>query len=183
MAGFRSITPSININTDSGQLRTELLNTFSRLDGQLALAPYRLATSSGPIGNDAAVETTLESIAVSQGTLAKAESSILLFACGKTAANANNKTIRLKFGTTELFTTGAQAFNNVDWTLQAELVRTGSTTQIAWIQFFATSTLTQKITVTTASANLASNQTLTITGEANGASDVLLYYVKSLLLT
>ena len=81
MAGFRSITPSISVNTSSGQLRTELLNTFTRLDGQLALAPYRLGTASGPIGNSAGVETTLESTTVSQGTLSKSESSILIFAC------------------------------------------------------------------------------------------------------
>ena len=183
MAGFRSITPSINVNTESGQLRTELLNTFTRLDGQLSLVPFKLGTASGPVGNNAGVESVLESTTVSQGTLAKSESSILIFACGKTGSNANNKTIKLKFGTTELFTTGAQAMNAVDWTLQAEIVRTSDVSQIAWIQFFATSTLTQKVTVTTASVDLAQNQTITITGEGANASDVLLYYTKSLLLT
>lgn len=183
MAGFRSITPSINVNTESGQLRTELLNTFTRLDGQLSLVPFKLGTFSGPVGNDAGVQSTLSSTTVSQGTLAKSESSILIFACGKTAANANTKTIRLKFGTTEIFTTGAVALNGVDWTIQAEIVRTSDVTQIAWIQFFATSTLTQKITVTTASVDLAQNQSISITGEGAGASDVLLYYTKSLLLT
>lgn len=183
MAGFRSITPNINVNTTSGQLRTELLNTFTRLDGQLSLVPFRLGTTSGPIGNSAGTETTLDSVTVSQGTLAKTQSSILIFACGKTAANANNKTFRLKFGTTELFTTGAQAFNGVDWTLNAEIVRTSSTSQVAWIQFFSTATLTQKVTVTTAAVNLAANQEIKITGEGVAASDALLYYWKLMLLT
>ena len=183
MAGFRSITPSINVNTESGQLRTELLNTFTRLDGQLSLVPFKLDAATGPIGNAAGTETTLSETIVSQGTLAKSESSILIFACGKTAANANNKTIRLFFGTTEIFTTGSVALNGVDWTLQAEIVRTSDVTQIAWIQFFSTSTLTQKTTVTTASVNLAQNQTIEITGQGVAASDVLLYYTKSLLLT
>lgn len=183
MSGFRSITPSININTESGQLRTELLNTFTRLDGQLSLVPFKLDAMTGPVGNDAGVQSTLESMTVSQGTLSNSSSSILIFACGKTASNANNKTIRLKFGATELFTTGAQAFNGVDWTMNAEIVRTSDVSQTAWIQFFATSTLTQKVTVTTASVDLAQNQTISITGEGTGASDVLLYYVKALLLT
>lgn len=183
MSGFRSITPSININTDSGQLRTELLNTFTRLDGQLSLVPFKLSSTVGPIGNSAGTQTTLDTIVVSQGTLAKTESSILLFACGKTAANANVKTIKVKFGSTELFTTGAVALNGVDWTLQVELIRASSTTQIAWIQFFSTATLTQKVAVASASESLATNQTITITGEGAGASDVLLYYTKSLLLT
>lgn len=183
MAGFRAITPNINVNTTSGQLRTELLNTFTRLDGQLALAPYRLGAMSGPVGNSAGVDTTLESITVSVGTLSKEESSILLFACGKTAANANNKTIRLEFGGVELFTTGAQAFNNVDWTMNAEIVRTSSTSQVTWVQFFSTATLTQKVSVNTSSVDLAQNQAITITGEGAGAGDVLLYYTKALLLT
>ena len=183
MAGFRSITPSININTESGQLRTELLNTFTRLDGQLSLVPFKLSADAGPFGNTAGVETTLQSTTVSLGTLSKSGSSILLFACGKTAANANNKTIKLKFGTAEVFTTGAQALNGVDWTLQAEIVRTSDVTQVAWAQFFATSTLTQKTTVSNLAIDLAQNQTITVTGEGAGASDVLLYYIKSILLT
>lgn len=183
MAGFRSITPSISVNTESGQLRTELLNTFTRLDGQLSLAPYRLDVTSGTSGNSAGAETTLDSATVSVGTLAKSGSSIIVYACGKTAANANVKTIKLKFGTTELFTTGAVALNNADWTLQAEIVRTSSITQVAWIQFFSAAPLAQKVTVATASVDLAQNQTITITGEGARASDVLLYYTKSILLT
>lgn len=183
MAGYRSITPNININTESGQLRTELLNTFTRLDGSLSLAPYKLGTTSGPVGNSPGVETTLDSIAVSQGTLSKNNSSILIFACGKTAANANTKTLRLKFGTVEVFTTGAQAFNAVDWTLNAEVVRTSSTSQVTWIQFFSTATLEQKITVTTSAADLAANQSVSITGESTAADDISLYYWKALLLT
>lgn len=183
MAGFRSITPSINVNTESGQLRTELLNTFTRLDGQLSLVPFKLGTTAGPVGNGAGAETDLSETTVSQGTLAKSESSILLFACGKTAANANTKTIKLFFGTTEIFTTGAVALNGVDWTLQAEIVRTSDVTQVSWIQFFATATLTQKIAVNTSSVDLAQNQSITITGSGAGASDVLLYYTKTILLT
>lgn len=182
MAGFRSITPNINVNTESGQLRTELSNTFIRLDGQLALAPYRLSVDTGPIGNGAGVETQLGGTTVTFGTLNKSGSSILIYAAGKTGANANNKTIRLKFGNSEIFTTGAQAFNNVDWTLQAELVRIGSTTEVSWAQFFATATLTQKVTTTTLSVDLAQNQTLEITGEGTSSSDVLLYYMKTILL-
>lgn len=183
MAGFRSITPSINVNTESGQLRTELLNTFTRLDGQLSLVPFKLAAQGDPVGNSAGAETTLSSIVVSQGTLAKSESSILLFACGKTGNNANTKTIKLKFGTTTVFDTTAVALNNADWTMQAEIVRTSDVSQVVWIQFFSVAPLAQKTTVTTASVDLAQNQTISITGEGASASDVLLYYVKTLLLT
>lgn len=183
MAGFRSITPSISVNTESGQLRTELLNTFTRLDGQLALAPYRLDFTAGNSGNTAGTETSLDSTTVSLGTLAKSGSSILVYACGKTAANANVKTIKLKFDSTTLFTTGAVALNNADWTLQAEIVRTSSTTQVSWIQFFAAAPLAQKVSVTNSSIDIAANRAITITGEGAGADDVVLYYIKTILLT
>lgn len=183
MSGFRSITPNININTTSGQLRTELLNTFTRLDGNLSLAPYQLSFFLGPVGNSAATESTLDSTTVTQGTLSKNGSSILIFACGKTTANVNNKTLRLKFGGKEIFTTGAVALNGVDWTLNAEIVRTSSTTQVAWVQFFATSTLTQKVSVTTTSIALTSNQSILFTGEGTLAKDISLYYHKMILLT
>ncbi|MBA3679488.1 hypothetical protein H0W80_04895 [Candidatus Saccharibacteria bacterium] len=183
MAGFRALTPNININTTSGQLRTELLNTFTRLDGQLSSSPYRIGSMVGPVGNSTGAESTLASTTISIGTLAKQESSILIFACGKTNVNANVKTLKLKFGTAELFTTGATAFNGVDWTMNAELVRTSATTQTAWVQFFSTATLTQKVTVSTVSVDLAQNQTLTIRGEGVAANDISLYYWKNILLT
>lgn len=183
MAGFRSITPSINVNTESGQLRTELLNTFTRLDGQLSLVPFKLDAFNGPTGNDAGTETTLGSITVSQGTLAKSESSILLFICGKTNANANVKTIKVKFDTAEVFNSGAVALNGADWTLQVEIVRTSDISQVSWAQFFSVAPLAQKTSVTTTSIDLAQNQTITITGEGATASDITLYYAKALLLT
>lgn len=153
------------------------------MDGSLSQAPFQLSNFIGPTGNAAGTETTLDSTTVTQGTLSKNGSSILIFACGKTAANANNKTLRLKFGGTELFTTGAQAFNNVDWTLNAEIIRTSSTNETAWIQFFATSTLTQKVTVTTATVTLTTNQSIVFTGEGVAANDISLYYHKMMLLT
>lgn len=180
---FRSITPNINVNTESGQLRTELQNTFARLDGDLQYAPYRLDFDIGPVTNTGAAESTLLTTAVSVGTLSKVGSSLLVYACGKTAANANLKTITFYFGTTALFTTSAVAMNNADWTLQAEVVRTGASNQTVWVQFFSTNTLTQSIKVTTSTESLAVNQTLKITGTGVSTADVSGYYWKVILLT
>lgn len=182
MAGFRALSPNININTTSGQLRTELLNTFARLDGTLQLAPYRLTTEVGPLGNGAGLESTLFDYTVNVGTLAKSGSSILLFAAGSTAANANNKTLRLYFGTTEVFSTGAQAFNNADWIMKAEIVRIGSASQFAWVEFTASSTLTQSIKTTNMTRDLSANQLIKITGEGTSASDIYADYWKLILL-
>lgn len=182
MAGFRSLTPSININTASGQLRTELLNTFSRLDGQLALAPYRLATLASQSSSSGSGETTIASYTVDVGTLAKNNSSMLIFACGQTAANGNNKTLKLKLGSTTLFTSGAIASNNKDWTLQAEIVRTGAATETAWTQYNINGSA-PIVTTTTATENLATSLTLSITGQGTSSGDISIFYYKILLLT
>lgn len=183
MPGFRSITPSINVNTASGQLRTELLNTFSRLDGQLALAPYRVATFNGPVLSSAGAETTLLTTNIDVGTLSKQGSSLLIFAAGTTGANANNKTIKLYFGSTVIFDSGAFAGNAVSWTLQAEVVRNGATAQITWAQFFGSATLTSKIQVGTASVNLAAQTSVTLTGNGTATGDVQAYTWRILLLS
>jgi len=182
MSGFRSITPSINVYTQSGQLRTELLNTFTRLDGQLANAPFQVGSFNGPALSNGAAETTLMSENIDVGTLSKQGSSLLIFACGTTAANGNNKTINLYFGTTQIFTSGAFAGNNVGWTLQAEIVRNGATAQITWAQFFASATLTSKIQVGTASVNLALQQSISLTGTGTATGDVSASYWKITLL-
>lgn len=183
MSGFRSITPSINVNTASGQLRTELLNTFSRLDGQLALAPYRIFTQNGPVLSTGAAESELLTTNIDVGTLAKQGSSILVFACGTTGANANNKTIKLYFGSTVIFDSGAFAGNDIDWALQAEIVRNGATAQITWAQFFGSATLTSKVQVGTATVNLALQTEITLTGQGTATGDVSASYWKGILLT
>lgn len=183
MAGFRAITPSINVNTASGQLRTELLNTFTRLDGLLVNAPYRAFTFNGPALSTGAVETTLLTANVDVGTLSKQGSSLLIFACGTTGANANNKTVKLYFGDTEIFTSGAFAGNGISWTLQAEIVRNGSNAQITWAQFFGSATLTSKIQVGTAAVDLAEQQTISLTGTGTATGDVSANYWKATLLT
>lgn len=183
MSGYRSITPSINVNTDPGQLRTELLNTFSRLDGQLAQAPYKVTSQNGPVLSTGVAETTLLTTNIDTGTLAKAGTSILIFACGTTAANGNNKTINLYFGSTQIFTSGAFAGNGVQWTLQAEIVRNGAAAQITWAQFFGSATLTSKIQVGTATENLATQKTISLTGTGTTNGDVSASYWKLLLLS
>lgn len=183
MSGFRSVTPSISINTESGQLRTELLNTFNRLDGQLVLAPYRLFTNNGPALSTGAAETTLFSTNIDFNTLSKVGSSILVFICGTTGANANNKTIKLYFDTYEVFNSGAFAGNDIDWTLQAEIVRNGGAAEITWAQFFGSATLTSKIQVGQAAVDLTQSQPLILTGTGTTTGDVSALYWNGQLLT
>lgn len=181
MSGFRSITPNININTQSGQLRTELLNTFSRLDGQLGQAPYRLATQNGPVGNTGSGETDLMSTTINYGTLTQLGASIVISACGTTAANANNKTFKLKLGSTTIFTSGAIAMNNKDWTFQGEIVYNGGSSQINWGKFTYDGASSIVDTNTTTEA-LANSVTLKFTGLGTATDDISIYYYKAILV-
>lgn len=181
MSGFRAITPSINVNTESGQLRTELLNTFLRLDGQLAAAPYKLSTQNGPIGNTGAAETTMQSLQIDFNTLSKLGASIQIFVCGKTAANANNKTYKVKLGATTLFTSGAVALNNKDWTFRGEIVSNGATAQIFYGEFTSNGNA-PIVTTTTASEDLGTNLTLEFTGQGTSTGDISQFYYKLVLI-
>lgn len=182
MAGFDALSPNITSNTSSAQLRIELLNTFARLDGQLGQVPLGVFEQLGPVGNTGSSETDLMSYTVNFGTLQNNGASLLIFAAGNTAANANNKTLKLKFGGTTVFDTGAFAGNGISWTFQGEIIRSGGSAQIVWGQFFGSATLTSKINVQTAAIALASNQILKFTGTGTASSDIAVSYMKVLLI-
>lgn len=181
MTGFRSITPSINVNTESGQLRTELLNTFSRLDGTLSTVPFRVATQNGVVSNTGAVESDLFSTVIDYGTLTSIGQSIQIFAAGKTAANANNKTLKLVLGSTTLFTSGAIALNDKDWVFRAEVIYNGGSAQIAYGTFNSNGG-SSVVNTTTATEAFASSLTLKLTGTGTATSDISAYYWKCILI-
>ena len=181
MAGFRAITPSINVNTQSGQLRTELLNTFSRLDGQLAAAPYRFSTQNGPAGNTSTAETTMQEFQIDFNTLSNVGTSIQIVAAGKTAANGNNKRYKVKLGSTTLFDSGNVALNNKDWTFRGEIIANGSTSQIFYGEFCSNGA-SPIVTTTTASEDLGTNLVVTFTGQGTTTGDIQQYYYKALLI-
>lgn len=178
---FRSISPNINVNTQSGPLRTELQNTFTRLDGQLSLAPYRLDYDVGPVSNSGGTGVILSSATLEYNTLNTNGQSIRISAAGTTAANANNKNILIYLGTTLLFETGDQPINDGEWVLEAEIIRTSGISQYVWVKWFCTDTLTEKVTVTSSGVDLSSNQDLTIRGLANN-NEIVLYYAKYVFL-
>ena len=183
MAGYRAVTPNININTESGQLRTEILNTFNRLDGQLSSAPYRLAVTVGPVGNETGgVTSTLAQHTVDYTTLSKRGSSIIVYASGITAPNANNKEVKLMLGTTEIFTTGSLAFNDIDWNIFAEIVRAGATSQVNTVIWTGSATLTSKVYNTLTNVDLAETTYIKLIGVGTAANDIQLYHMKSVLI-
>ena len=71
----------------------------------------RLTTDVTAVGNISTGVDTLISYSLPTNTLLNVGDVLEITAYGTQAANANNKTIKLVFGTTELFTTGAVGSN------------------------------------------------------------------------
>lgn len=181
---YRSVAPNINVNTESGQLRTELMNSFIRLDQQLAQVPITLTSQTGPASNTGGGETVLMSQVFDTTTWPVNSDSIAFTISGTTQANANAKQIRLYFGGTLIFDSGSQTFNGISWVLRGEIVRNGATAQICFAAL-ETSDATYRLsaTQTLTNKNLASNQSLIITGLGVSTGDVSAYYMKVLLNT
>lgn len=76
-------------------------------------------------------EETLASYSLPANALCRDGQSVRIRAWGTTAANGNDKTEKLYFGSTTLISTGALAANAKDWYLEATVVRTGAATQTA----------------------------------------------------
>ena len=76
-------------------------------------------------------EETIQSYTLPADALKRNGQSLRIRAWGTTAATANDKTIKLTFGSTTLISTGALAANAKDWYLEAIVVRTGAATQEA----------------------------------------------------
>lgn len=74
------------------------------------------------------VETTLQSFTLPGGTLSTAGQAIRVTCWGGTGANANNKTMKLYFGSTSIATPTAGT-NNKGWFLEMIVMRRTATTQ------------------------------------------------------
>lgn len=171
MGSTPSISPNIGVNTASAQLRVELQNTFARLDGQLSRFPLVLDGSNGPVGNSGSAETDLFSTRIETGTLNLQGSVIDITASGSTAANGNNKTFKLYFGSTNVFSSGAIALNNKDWLFRGQIIRNGGASQFFWGEFIANGN-SPVVDTGTITEDLTQNKVLKITGTGTSSADI-----------
>jgi hypothetical protein len=91
-----------------------------------------LSVQTTPVGNVLGGEDNLMTYTLFSGTLDSQNTGIRITAWGSTAANANNKTIKLYFGSTVLVTSATAAFNNQAWRIVADVYRyTSASAQVA----------------------------------------------------
>lgn len=121
-------------------------------------------------------ETDLWSYALPANTLSADGKALRIRAWGTTGATANTKTLRLYVGATALFTLGPSGYNNLGWHIDAIVVRTGASAQLAQT-FAAIGVITGAVNQgTTPAADTTAAITLKVTGQ-NGtaaANDVVL---------
>lgn len=100
----------------------------------LAKANYQSTGTTGPAGSDETLDSFTVPSNIPTGNTELARTSIRVTAHGTTAANANAKTIKLKFGvsgseSTIVYNDQTASPNSLKWSIFADLVRAGSTTE------------------------------------------------------
>jgi hypothetical protein len=133
---------------------------------------YGDTTSTGNVG---AGEDTLQTYTLPANTLITNGQRITFRATGSVANNANAKRVRIKFGATTIYDTGALPTSAAfDWVADGEITRRGATSQVASVVFTTSnSTIPAKVDSTLPAETLSGTVTLLVTGEAVSNNDVL----------
>lgn len=134
-----------------------------------------LDVNTTPVGNVGSGEDNLITYSVPGNTLDTNGQYVHFIMGGTFAASVNNKRIRIKFGSTTLFDTGALAITSAgDWNIEGYIIRTGSATQKCIVEFNSNETaLTGGADYVDATEDLTTSLTLKATGEATDDNDVV----------
>lgn len=133
-----------------------------------------LSINTTEVGNVGTGIDNLITYNLSANTLNKTGDCLEIKASGTFAANANNKRVRLLLGSTLLFDTGVIAANNSHWSINAQIIRKGATSQDIIACFNGNNSLvTNTATYTSGTEDLTTLLTIKCTGEATNNNDVL----------
>ena len=158
-----------------------LMNTHVRDNlAYLGTGIIRLNVNTTAVGNVGAGEDDLITYSLPAATLGVDGMGVRVTAAGSFAANANNKLVKMYFGSTSLTTWATAPYNNVKWRYVAEIIRTGAGAQIASSQFVSTggsgghTTFPDHVRVgtTTPAETLSGAVTIKCTGEATSNDDI-----------
>lgn len=126
------------------------------------------------IGNIGTGEDTLISYSINSNTLGTDNNYLEVSAWGTVAANANNKTIKLKLGSTTLLTTGAVAANSGSWAITSTIVRIGESTQQCISSIASDNSLIlDSSSFIVATEDLSTSLDIFCTGEATTNDDII----------
>lgn len=112
------------------ELENRLAN-ISQVFANVKKAAYQLVGSTASNANSGGGVTDLTSYTLQPNVLQKNGYNLEIIAYGTYAANANNKQIKLLFGSSTLLDTGVFAASGGTWKITAIVTRTGAATQSA----------------------------------------------------
>lgn len=131
----------------------------------------QLHSDMNAVGNIIGGEDDLIKYTLSKNTLHNDSDVLEIVAFGTTAANGNNKTIKLILGSTTLFSTGVVAFNNKPWCIRAEITRTAAATQVSIATFNGDfSLLTNTATYIAGAEDFTTNLIVKCTGTSGSST-------------
>lgn len=123
--------------------------------------------------NSGSSETDLITYTVTANTLENNGDIVSVKAWGVFAANANNKTLKLKFGSQTILTTGAVAANDGSWEINATIIRKTPTTQEITASITSSNTsITQSSTRTAGTQDLTTDVIIKCTGQGTSTTDL-----------
>lgn len=129
-------------------------------------------TSAGNVGTG---DDTIFTYAVPANTLNTNKDALVATAAGTFATSVNSKRLRVKFGATTIFDSGALAITTTaDWVLEIEIIRTGAATQKCNVRLNTSSgSLSAYADYSTAAETLSGAVNLVISGEATDDNDIV----------
>ena len=133
-----------------------------------------LHTDMQEVGNIGSGEDKLISYSMPASVLADNRQFIEINAFGVVAANANNKRIKLKFGSTTLIDTGSVAANDGSWEITAVISRVESSAEKCSVKIISDNTLIiNKAVYTKALEDTTATIDIYCTGEGVSDDDII----------
>ncbi len=136
-----------------------------------------LNVNTTAVGNVGVGEDNLITYTVPANTLQTNGDYLSFEAAGTIASNVNAKRIKVYFGATAIFDTGAAGIpisTAIQWRLEGTIIRTGAATQRVTVAMTTNNaTLASYTSDTTSAETLSSSSVLKLTGEATTNNDVI----------
>jgi len=157
-------TDTVTLTAD-GEVQAGTSAVNAKAGGML----YQTVTAVGNVGSG---EDTLWTQAVAANVLATNGDMLRIRAYGTAAANSNNKTWKLYWGSTSVTLGPIAQPTNTSWDAEILVTRTGASSQV--VSAGVRNGTGLRPTVTTASETLSGAVTVKITGEATSNNDIVL---------
>lgn len=131
---------TVTLDNPEGNLIINKLPYFVA-GGAWASARGTLSVNYSPVSNLGSAATNLMTYTLPASVMGANSVGLISTAAGTFAANSNNKQVQVYLNTSLLFDTGTIAANNGSWRLVCEIVRTGTSSQVASTSWTSSSAL------------------------------------------